>query len=145
MGVRYHPTEPGTHNCEIQIGPALCRNVSLSGKGVADPLGTLVRVCTFAQSRVRVTISYDLGGSRDSVETDLSAFEVPRINCLDTYVPVGATNVGIHAAYSTGSEADPWATIFRESFPEPLEKCYRVTETMSEEIVCGENSPCPPY
>ena len=118
--------------------------MSLLGTGVADPLGTLVRVCSFAASKVRVTVSYDLGGMRDSVETDLSAFD-GRMNCADSYAPLNATNIGIHVVYSTGSASDPWVAIFQASFSQPVEKCYRVTEMFWGEIECDENAQCPPY
>jgi len=137
--VWYHPTAPGGHRCEIRT--ILCQNVFLSGTGVTE-LGTLVQVCSFAGSEVRVTVSYDLGGSRDSVATNLPAFGGSAKNCADTYVPVGATNVGIHAAYRTGSAADPWVTIFRTSFPEPVRKCYVVTETSWGEGNCLDTR-CP--
>jgi len=112
----------------------------LYGTGLEDQIEVLVQVCSFAASVVRVTVAYDLGGSRDSVSTDLSAFGGTP-NCADTYVPVGATEVGLHVAYRTGP-ADPWVTIFRTSFPEPARKCYVVTETTWAESECFDTR-CP--
>ena len=103
-----------------------------------------MRVCSFAASVVRVTVSWDLAGSRDSTVTDLSAV-ASSLNCAGTWVPVGASNVDVRAAYAPMSGADPSVTIFHELFAEPVEKCYFVTEAGWDELTCSEGVQCPPY
>jgi hypothetical protein len=125
--VRFHPSSVGGHRCDVAVTPAGCENIRLKGSGISKPSNTLIRLCSFLDVDVRFCVSYDQSGVRDTLEQFLGPWvDLFSSNCTNIYVPDDATALETVAEVATGSDPDPWSTLFREAFPQPVRTCYRL-------------------
>jgi len=148
VGVRFHPTTLGGHSCQVSITPSMCQNVIVRGKGIEPPTGALVGVCGRIDADVRVTVTYDQGGAQQTVVRSLEERGILETVCEYIRVPEGATDMQVHAERDTSSAPGPWDTIFHESFPQPVTKCYSIVGILdfwswSEMSWCSDYTSCP--
>jgi hypothetical protein len=128
FGVTFQPDSAGPFRCSIIINPASCRSVQLVGVGTHVQRPPLLAVKNWSQHEARFTVSYHWGDSTHVESRELTPFEYPfqpgSANHVD--LPVDAIDIELHAETANGEEPNPWTTVFRQTFPEPVRNYYMI-------------------
>jgi hypothetical protein len=160
LWMSFHPSEAGDLGCILVAEN--CEQVILQGLGVlatddVPPIegGTGVENKGTYDAMVSLVFDYRSGfgvpWERDSLQVAIPPSEYKELRLPRNFRVNNENlirNVEIRAEAATGVPADPWATIFRTTFPGPVMKCYLIGGTLpaptwSEFPGCELHTHCP--
>jgi hypothetical protein len=159
LTMAFHPTSTGVQRCTIRI-PG-CGDIRMIGQGVVEadgipPRRPAVGVTNSGSYEAMVSVAFDYRtGIVVPWERDTLRVVVPTSGYEEILLPlnskVGANenlirDVEVHVEATTGVPADPWATVFKLTFPDPVAKCFRLEGTAVapawSEKSCSFDWPC---